>query len=360
MLGRRALVAGAAAAGALLGARRARADTLTPDPRFPPGRALTPEKDATTYNNYYEFSESKNFWRAAQALPQRPGRSSSTARWTKPRTIGIDDLLKQVQLEERVYRHRCVEAWAMTVPWTGFPLISCVKLAEPLASAKYVVFDHAAGQVRCRASIAPFYPWPYIEGLTIEEAANDLAFISTGLYGKPLPPQNGGPIRLVTPWKYGFKSAKAIVKVSFTDKQPETFWEAINPDEYGFWANVNPEVPHPRWSQATERLLGTDERVPTQLYNGYGEFVAPLYTQQDEREAVHVMAARVFTVLAAICLVGAFALASLAPPDMPLGQAIYMVGPHLLTRPGSLRAHGPSRPGCGRAWRCRCCSGRSG
>lgn len=167
----------------------------------------------------------------------------------------------------------------MVVPWTGFPLSQLVKLAEPLGSAKYVVFETAQDKVMSGLS-APFYPFPYIEGMTIDEAANDLAFISTGMYGKPLPPQNGGPIRVTLPWKYGFKSAKAIVKVSFTDKRPQTFWEQIQPSEYGFWANVNPDVPHPRWSQATERLLGSDDRVPTLIFNGYAEQVAGLYTDR--------------------------------------------------------------------------------
>ncbi len=195
----------------------------------------------------------------------------------KPRTIAIDDLLKQVQLEERVYRHRCVETWAMTVPWTGFPLSQLVKLADPLGSAKYMVFQTAQDPKSMPGLDTPFYPWPYIEGVTMAEAANDLAFISTGMYGKPLPPQDGGPIRLTLPWKYGFKSAKALAKVSFTDQRPVNFWQAIAPSEYGFWANVNPDVSHPRWSQARERLLGSDEMVPTLIYNGYGDFVASLY-----------------------------------------------------------------------------------
>ena len=240
---------------------------------------MTEEKYATTYNNYYEFSEDKNLWRAAQALKQRPWTIKLDGMLKQPRTIGIDDLLKQVSLEERIYRHRCVEAWAMTVPWTGFPLSQLLKIAEPLGSAKYVVFETAQDKVMPGLD-TPFYPWPYVEGVTIDEAGNDLAFISTGLYGKPLPPQNGGPIRLTLPWKYGFKSAKAIVKITFTDKRPTTFWEAIGPSEYGFWANVNPAVPHPRWSQATERLLGSDERVPTQIFNGYAEQVAALYADR--------------------------------------------------------------------------------
>ena len=194
------------------------------------GRELTAEKYATTYNNYYEFSDGKDLWESAQSLKQRPWKIELGGMMKQPRTIDIDDLLKQVQLEERIYRHRCVEAWAMTVPWTGFPLSQLLKIAEPLDLAKYVVFetlqDKAMPGLR-----SPFYPWPYIEGLTMDEAANDLAFISTGLYAKPLPPQNGGPIRLTLPWKYGFKSAKALSKISFTDKRPVNFWQAIQPSE---------------------------------------------------------------------------------------------------------------------------------
>ena len=167
----------------------------------------------------------------------------------------------------------------MTVPWTGFPLSQLLKIAEPLGSAKYVVFETAQDPTMPGLQ-SPFYPWPYIEGLAMDEAANELAFISTGMYGKPLPPQNGGPIRLTVPWKYGFKSAKALMKISFTEKRPVNFWQAIQPSEYGFWANVNPAVAHPRWSQAQERLLGSNDMVPTQIYNGYGEFVASLYTDR--------------------------------------------------------------------------------
>ena len=172
----------------------------------------------------------------------------------------------------------------MTVPWTGFPLAALVKLAKPLASAKYVVFTTAALPKVMPGLREAIYPWPYTEGVTMAEATNEVAFMATGMYGKPLPPQDGGPFRLVLPWKYGFKSGKSLVKISFTDTQPATFWEAINPDEYGFWANVNPAVPHPRWSQASERLIGADARVPTQLYNGYGEFVASLYPDTTTRK----------------------------------------------------------------------------
>lgn len=231
---RRTALAGAAAAiiaPAFSSAAWAENEAPPRNPTYTVDRPLTAEGIATTYNNYYEFSESKNLWRDAQALPQRPWSITITGMVAKPRTIDIDDLLKQVQLEERVYRHRCVEAWAMTVPWTGFPLSALVKLADPQAAAKYVVFETIQDKTMPGLD-APFYPWPYIEGLTMAEATNDLAFLVTGLYGKPVPPQNGGPIRLVTPWKYGFKSAKAIVKITFTDNRPHTFWEAIQPSEY--------------------------------------------------------------------------------------------------------------------------------
>ena len=198
----------------------------------------------------------------------------------KPLTLGIDDLLKQVTLEERIYRHRCVEAWAMVVPWTGFPLSKLVEMAKPTANAKYVRFETfnnpavASGQA---PGLFGAYPWPYVEGLTMAEATNDLAFMVTGAYGKPVAKSMGAPLRLHLPWKYGFKSIKAIVKVSFVAERPQSFWEQLGPSEYGFWANVNPEVSHPRWSQAQEEILGSGEMVPTKLFNGYGEFVAPLY-----------------------------------------------------------------------------------
>jgi sulfoxide reductase catalytic subunit YedY len=245
--------------------------------RYRLDRDITDEELATTYNNYYEFGSSKNVWKKAQALPLRPWTVKIAGQVEKPFEIGIDDLLAKMPLEERLYRHRCVEAWSMAVPWSGFPLASLVELAKPLAAAKYVkmvtfnIPDIATGQK------AGWYPWPYVEGLTIEEATNELAFIATGLYGKPIPKQNGAPLRLAVPWKYGFKSTKGIVLFEFTDQRPKSFWEDIQASEYGFWANVNPEVPHPRWSQASERVLGQDGRVPTQLYNGYGAQVAHLY-----------------------------------------------------------------------------------
>ena len=269
-IGRRKLVAGTLALSAMPGLARAAI--------YDPGRPITPEKDATTYNNYYEFGEDKDIWQAAQALPQRPWSITFDGLVEKNQTFALDDLLKMVTLEDRAYRHRCVEAWAMTVPWRGFPLTRLVAIAKPLASAKYVQFQSDADNKNMPGLSDPSFPWPYTEAVTIEEAANVLPFIATGLYGKPLPPQNGGPIRLVLPWKYGFKSGKALVRVTFTDKRPDTLWATLNSDEYGFWANVNPAVPHPRWSQAQERLLGTDQLVPTRIYNGYGDQVASLYS----------------------------------------------------------------------------------
>jgi len=245
--------------------------------RYRLDRPVTDEQQVVTYNNYYEFGSSKTIWKKAQDLPIRPWTVTIDGLVEKPMEIGIDDLLAKMPLEERLYRHRCVEAWAMAVPWSGFGLAALVDFARPLGSAKYLKMtafempDVAGGQK------ASWYPWPYVEGLTVAEARSELAFIVTGLFGKPLPKQNGSPLRLAVPWKYGFKSVKGIVRFEFTETRPKTFWEEIQPREYGFWANVNPEVPHPRWSQAIERMLGSDERIATQVYNGYGEFVAGLY-----------------------------------------------------------------------------------
>ena len=243
-------------------------------------RPLTEEKLATTYNNYYEFGSDKSIWRAAQKLPIRPWTIKIGGMVEKPFEIAFDDLLAKMQLEERVYRFRCVETWSMVVPWTGFPLKALVDLARPLGSAKYLEMKTASLPAVMPGMKEAFYPWPYTDGLAIDEAANELAFIATGLYGKPLPKQDGAPLWLVTPWKYGFKQVKSIVSIDFVEKQPATFWESLAADEYGFWANINPQVAHPRWSQAMEKPLGSSERVPTQLYNGYGEQVAGLYANR--------------------------------------------------------------------------------
>lgn len=247
------------------------------------GRALTEEMDAATYNNFYEFGSHKGIWRAAQDLETRPWMVTFDGMVEEERQVDIDTLIRAMTLEERVYRHRCVEAWAMTVPWTGFPMRDLVAYARPLSSAKYVVMETFNDPDMASGQRQSWYSWPYTEGLTIEEATHDLAFMVTGVYGKPVAKQYGAPLRLAAPWKYGFKSAKSLVRFTFTDQRPLTFWEEANANEYGFWANVNPEVPHPRWSQASERLLGdAEERVPTQLYNGYAEEVAELYSQIDD------------------------------------------------------------------------------
>ncbi len=247
------------------------------NPRYKLDRPLTGEKWVTTYNNFYEFGSHKQIHKAAQALPIRPWTVTLDGLVEKKITIAIDDLLKKMPLEERLYRLRCVEAWSITVPWSGFALKALVDFARPLRAARYLRMETFQD-----TSVAPgqkqfWYPWPYVEGLTIDEATNELAFIATGLYGKPAPKQNGAPLRLAVPWKYGFKSVKSIVKFTFTDERPKTFWETVARSEYGFWANVNPSVPHPRWSQASERVIGTDTRVATRIFNGYGEFVAHLY-----------------------------------------------------------------------------------
>ena len=291
-LGSIALAAGTAGAGiessAALAANAARDPSAHLYPvkrnqKYKLGRPLTEEKFAVTYNNFYEFGSHKNISKPAQALKIRPWQVKIDGEVEKEITIDIDDLLKKMSLEERVYRFRCVEAWSMAVPWSGFPLKALVDFANPNSNAKYVRMETLSDTKTMPGLRQPWYPWPYTEGLTIEEATNDLAFIVTGLYGKPIPRQNGAPLRLATPWKYGFKSIKSLVKFTFVKEKPKTFWEKVQPREYGFWANVNPKVSHPRWSQASERVLGKSGRVPTLLYNGYGEFVAGLYTELEKQ-----------------------------------------------------------------------------
>jgi sulfoxide reductase catalytic subunit YedY len=240
-------------------------------------RPLSDEALVTTYNNFYEFGSHKRISKAAQRLPIRPWTIKIDGMVEAQREIAIDDLLKAMPLEERLYRHRCVEAWSMAVPWSGFPLKALVEFARPSAGAKYLKMTTFQDEEVAPGQKAFWYPWPYVEGLTLEEATSELAFIGTGLYGKPMPKQNGAPLRLVTPWKYGFKSVKSVVAFTFTDTMPKTFWWEIAPNEYGFWANVNPAVDHPRWSQKTELPLGSEERVPTLPFNGYAEQVAHLY-----------------------------------------------------------------------------------
>ena len=240
-------------------------------------RPITDEKINSNYNNFYEFNSSKSVAAQAQALPIRPWMVKIDGMVENPMEIGIDELIRKMTLEERTYRHRCVEAWSMAIAWTGFPFAKLIDLARPLGSAKYVRMETFNDPKVASGLRQTWYPWPYVEGLTIAEAANELTFLATGAYGHPIAKQQGAPLRLAVPWKYGFKSIKSIVSFSFTDKRPKGMWEALQSSEYGFWANVNPEVPHPRWSQASEEVIGTGERRPTLLFNGYGDYVAGLY-----------------------------------------------------------------------------------
>jgi methionine sulfoxide reductase catalytic subunit len=286
---RRSFLAGGAATLALLPeAARAQRVSDLPDPtadlypakrneKYALDRPITDEKINTNYNNFYEFGGSKNIARAAQALKLRPWTIKIDGMVEKPQEIGLDDLIRKMPLEERLYRHRCVEAWSMAIAWSGFPLAKLVDLAQPLSSAKYLRMETFLDRGVAPGQRQSWYPWPYVEGLTMAEATNELAFLVTGAYGKPVSKQQGAPLRLAVPWKYGFKSIKSIVRFTFTDQRPKSYWEALQGSEYGFWANVNPQVPHPRWSQATEELIGLNERRPTLIFNGYGEFVADLY-----------------------------------------------------------------------------------
>ena len=288
------VAASAVAAGAVLSAcgiqtPTAPSSTAQPSPQASNatdelGDTLTPFDTVTHYNNYYEFSLEKE-----QVAPL--SQNFKTAPWTvqvgglvnKPRAFGLEDLLKFTQ-EERIYRLRCVEAWSMVIPWTGFPLSKLLAQVEPQSKAKYVRFETLLDTKQMPGQRDSFFGWPYVEGLRLDEAMNDLTILATGLYGKPLPPQDGAPIRLVVPWKYGFKSCKSIVKIDLVEEMPISFWMASAPNEYGFYANVNPDVSHPRWSQATERRLGELSRRKTLLFNGYADQVAQMYAGMDLRK----------------------------------------------------------------------------
>lgn len=246
--------------------------------------AQTPFKDVTTYNNYYEFGVDKGDpARNAHTLQTRPWTISVEGEVARPRVIDIDDLLKWFPLEQRVYRMRCVEAWSMVIPWLGFPLGDLIKRLEPTSKARHVEFMTLLNLEQMPGQRSRVLTWPYVEGLRLDEALHPLAFLAMGLYGNILPNQNGAPFRLVVPWKYGFKGIKSIVRMRFTEEQPRTSWALAAPREYGFYANVNPEVNHPRWSQATERRIGEFQRRPTLPFNGYAQEVAGLYTGMDLR-----------------------------------------------------------------------------
>lgn len=254
------------------------------------GEALTPYQDVTHYNNFYEFGADKSDPAShASAMKISPWSVVVDGEVDKPGTYALEDLLRNVTLEERVYRLRCVEAWSMVVPWIGFPLSSLLKRFQPNSRAKYVAFTtlYAPEQMPGQRSHTATIDWPYVEGLRIDEAMHPLTILSVGLYGRTLPPQNGAPLRLVVPWKYGFKSIKSIVKIRLQETQPKTTWNMLAPTEYGFYSNVNPAVDHPRWSQKNERRLPSTlfspNRIATKMFNGYAEQVASLYSGMDLR-----------------------------------------------------------------------------
>ncbi|MGH9718843.1 MAG: protein-methionine-sulfoxide reductase catalytic subunit MsrP [Bryobacteraceae bacterium] len=273
--------AGFLGAGRLLAAAVQEPYPARRNPKFNPSDLkITEDWAATGYNNFYEFDPNDKM-----AVKDKVGRFVISP-WTvevgglvaKPQVLDVDQLVRKVPLEERVYRFRCVEAWSMVAPWTGFPFSEITKLVEPAAKARYVRFVTAKRPAEMPGlSQAPRYPWPYQEGLRMDEAQHPLTMIVTGLYGKPLPKQNGAPIRIIVPWKYGYKSIKSIVKIEFVDKEPPTFWNVAGPEEYGFYSNVNPKKSHPRWSQAVEKVIPTMARQRTLMYNGYEEFVAGMY-----------------------------------------------------------------------------------
>jgi len=276
---RRFLAAGAGALGAAALPRVARAARAARADDKP-----TPYDVITTYNNYYEFGTDKGDPALyAGSLRTRPWSVSVEGEVLKPKVYDIDDLLKRFPAEERVYRHRCVEAWSIVVPWDGFPLARLLRDVQPTSHAAFVAFTTLYAPDQMPGQRSDVLTWPYVEGLRLDEAMHPLTLLSTGLYGKPMPNQDGAPIRLTVPWKYGFKSIKSIVKIRLVREQPPTTWNIAAPDEYGFYANVNPDVDHPRWSQARERRLGEFLRRPTLMFNGYGDQVASMYSGMDLR-----------------------------------------------------------------------------
>jgi sulfoxide reductase catalytic subunit YedY len=246
---------------------------------------LTPKEDVTSYNNYYEFGTDKGEpVRNAHTLKTSPWQIAIGGMVGKPKTIDMDALMKVAPIEERIYRHRCVEAWSMVIPWVGIPLSALLKQVEPTSSAKYVAFESLFDKKQMPLWSRAGIDLPYVEGLRLDEAMNPLALLAFGLYGELLPNQNGAPVRLVVPWKYGFKGIKSIVKITLTDKMPPTTWNIANAREYGFYSNVNPQVDHPRWSQASERRIGELFKRKTLMFNGYGDQVASLYSGMDLRK----------------------------------------------------------------------------
>jgi sulfoxide reductase catalytic subunit YedY len=248
------------------------------------GNPLNSYQDITNFNNYYEFSQTKEYVaQLAADFPTSPWQVEVSGLAQNPGTYDIDDIRTKFAQQERIYRLRCVEGWSMVIPWVGFPLAQLLQEVEPTSRATHVRFETILAPDKMQGQRSPWFEWPYVEGLRLDEAMNDLTLLATGLYGEALPPQNGAPIRLVLPWKYGFKSIKGIVRIELVDYEPQSLWMAAAPNEYGFYANVNPDVPHPRWSQATERRIGELSRRETLLFNGYEEQVAQLYEGLDLR-----------------------------------------------------------------------------
>ena len=246
---------------------------------------LTPFEDITKYNNFYEFGTGKEDpAQNAKSLKTKPWQVAIEGLVKKPKVYDLEELIKSFTVEDRTYRLRCVEAWSMVIPWQGFPLQELIKKVEPKPNAKYVEFSTLYDPKQMPGQKRPILPWPYVEGLRIDEAAHPLTILATGLYGKPMPNQNGAPIRLVVPWKYGFKSIKSIVRIRFVEEQPKTTWMGMAPKEYGFYSNVNPNVNHPRWSQKTERRIGELVKRDTLMFNGYANEVASLYSGMDLRK----------------------------------------------------------------------------
>lgn len=298
-LNRRKFLAGAAAAGATLAVGAAALDLILPQKVLAdetPIRGvknspvstkerITPYLDVTNYNNFYEFG-------TAKTDPAKNAKNFITSPWevevegevAKPRKFSMDELMKLAPLEERIYRHRCVEAWSIVVPWIGYPLSTILNLVEPTPKAKFVAFQSYYSPKQMPEAQYAGIPFPYLEGLRLDEAMNQLAIVCVGMFGETLPPQDGAPVRIVVPWKYGFKSIKSIVKIKLVKRMPPTTWNLAAPNEYGFYSNVNPHVDHPRWSQATERRLGDFFKRPTLMFNGYGDQVAQLYTGMDLRK----------------------------------------------------------------------------
>ena len=280
-LKRRTLMAGLAGLGLAGVAGQARAG-LAYSKGFSTTETPTPRKDVTSYNNFYEFGVDKGDpAENSDRFKPRPWTVRIDGACEAPRTVGIEDLISGNKLEERIYRMRCVEGWSMVIPWVGFPLKDLLASVKPMSKAKYVAFETVRRPSEMPGQRSGILDWPYVEGLRIDEAMHPLTLMAVGLYGDVLPNQNGAPMRLVVPWKYGFKGGKSIVRITLTDKQPATAWNKLAPREYGFYANVNPAVDHPRWSQASERRLGEFRRRETLAFNGYGEWVADLYRGMD-------------------------------------------------------------------------------